>query len=554
MEVGGNRGNEHPLGEDLSRETLIYALRVWLEQHPGALVAAVTADGRPAAMPPGVPLLSSHQIDGRPLLSLVADQEKARVVAAFNEAFQHGVSSTKVTMADGTEVVDLHYVDLREAYGVLLRLVVPDESGKAGGTGQQLRAEELLPSRPRLAVIEKDDRSRIRSIDEATTILLGWSRSEMVGCPTLDFIHPDDHARAIDNWMEMIGRDVRHAVRLRYRTKTGGWIWLETSNQLSYEPTGQRYVVCQLIDISEEMAATEALRYNEQVLRRLAETVPVGLAELAPDRSFRYANSSFCSLVGGQNPDCIGRLLACLDTRDAAALETAITNVVEKGIDADIDVRLEGSNNASGQTCRVALRSVTDDAQVLGALICIMDVTDLKIQAATDPLTGVHNRASIFEELASALAREVPVGVVFLDVDRFKSINDTFGHDAGDAVLTGVAAALTAAVREGDAVGRVGGDEFLVVCPQVASPDAVLDLASRIHSAVSSSLGGPGGHLSCGASIGVAWIAERSVTAEEAAARADAAMYAAKRSRRQEPVLWSPSAPIDEPEAVGAER
>ena len=552
MKGAGEDERHHPLGEGLSGNSLTYGLKVWLEQHPGALVAALTVDGAPAPMPPAVPLLPSHHNDGRSLISLVAPQEMSRVVEAFNEALQHGVSATQVVMADGAEVMDLHYVDLREAYGILLRLVLPDENGRRGGTGLALRAEELRPSRPRLAVIEKDDRARIRAVDEATTTLLGWSSADMVGRSTLDFIHPDDHPRAIDNWMEMIGRGARHAVRLRYRTASGSWMWVETSNDPSYDPAGQRYVVCQLIDVSDEMAATEALRYNERVLRRLAETVPVGLAELAPDQTFRYANSSFCALVGDQSPDGIGRLLTLLDARDAATLGAAITDVLERAVDANLDVRLPGPNGTPGQMCRVALRSITDDAQVLGALVCVTDVTDLKIQAATDPLTGLHNRTSILEELGSALVREAPVGVVFLDVDRFKSVNDRFGHDAGDAVLTGIAEALTGAVRDRDTVGRLGGDEFLVVCPRMAGPDAVVEVARRIQRAVGHSLGGSGGRLRCGASIGVAWMEDGSVPAEEAAARADAAMYAAKRSRSPGPVLWSPGASLGEPDPVVA--
>ncbi|HZU71174.1 MAG TPA: diguanylate cyclase [Acidimicrobiales bacterium] len=529
----GDQGEE-PQGRDAASP--VYALGIWLSQHPDALVASIGADGRPVPMPAAVPLLETHVIDDRSFLSLVAPQEATKVVNAFNDALRHGISVTRVRMAEGDGEVGLHYADVRDAYGVLLRLVLP----AAGAGTAPVPAEELLPSRPRLAVIEKDDVSTIRAIDEATTALLGWSGEDMVGRPTLDFIHPDDHARAIDNWMEMIARGARHAVRLRYRCLDGTWRWLETSNEL-IEEADRRYVICQMIDISEEMAATEALRYSEQVLRRLAETVPVGLAEVAPDQTFRYVNASFRSLLSSDTVESVGSLRTCLGPEEAGVLERAVTAALESGSDADVDIRLPAGPGAPGRMCRVALRPVVDEGQVLGALICVMDVTDLKIQAATDPLTGLHNRSSIFEALSEAMAGDGPVGVVFLDLDNFKQINDSFGHDAGDDALTRLAEALRHAVRRGDEIGRVGGDEFVVVCRHVASPDDLIDLARRIQDGAVSALTVAGDRWRSSASVGVAWAEAGSAPPEEVVARADAAMYTAKRSPGQGPVLWSGS-------------
>jgi diguanylate cyclase (GGDEF)-like protein/PAS domain S-box-containing protein len=417
----------------------------------------------------------------------------------------------------------------------MLRLVLPVASGEV--------AEALTPadfqSRPRLANIEKDEVSAIRAIDEATSLLLGWSEAEMVGKRTLEFIHPDDHPRAIDNWMEMIAHGVRHAVRLRYRTKDGDWLWLETSNELSHDESGRRRVACQMIDISEEMAAVEALRYSEQVLRRMAETVPVGLGEIAPDQSFRYTNSTFRALLGREEVGSLDEVLAGVDPADAALLEQAVGAALRSGSDADVDVRLSSTASAPERMCRVALRPVVDDGQVLGALICVMDVTDLKLQAATDPLTGLHNRSAIFEALRQALTAEGPVGVVFLDVDQFKSINDNFGHDAGDAALTRLADALRGAVRKGDLVGRVGGDEFLVVCRAVASAEDLIEVSRRIQEEAVAALGDGNGSRFSRASVGVALVAAGSISAEDAVARADAAMYHAKRRPEAGPVLWS---------------
>ena len=506
---------------------------MWLEQHPTALVAAVGADGAPIPMPAKVPLLHTHVIDDRSFLGLVAADEATRVVGAFTAALEHGMSVTSVTMADGRRV-SLHYVDVRAEYDVILRLVLAE-----GGTvDSPLTLADLPSSRPRLAVIEKDDVSTIRAIDTATSLLLGWSAEEMVGHPTLEFIHPDDHARAIDNWMQMIVNDVRHAVRLRYRTKEQGWAWLETSNELTRREDGTRWVVCQMIDISEEMAAADALRYNEQLLRRIAETVPVGLAELGPDHSARYMNESLRTLLAEHDVDSFEHLRNALPVRDGNRLTRSITDAVERGVDSNVDIRLNGTAITPDRHCRVALRALTEGQDVLGALVCVMDVTELKAQAETDALTGLFNKASITDKLYAALAEPDPIGVIFIDLDHFKPVNDRFGHDVGDQILVRIAAALRRSVRSGDAVGRFGGDEFLVVCPAAVDATAVFDVACRLKDATSQALAAAELELCSSASIGGAWIATGTATATEAIARADSAMYHAKRNQLTGPTLW----------------
>ena len=528
---------EHSDVEGLAPTSPTYALKVWLEQHPNAMVAAVGDRGQPVPVPDDLPLLPTHRIDDRSFLSLVAPEEVTKVVETFKDALRLGIAVTRLRVVDG-HWVSLHYADVRPQYGVILRLVLPVDYD--GGT-DEVDPAELLETTPRLAVIEKDDLATIRAIDAATTSLLGWSPDDMVGRPSLDFIHPDDQARAIDNWMEMMGRGVRHAVRLRYRTKDGSWRWMETSNEITgrEREDGSRRIVGQVIDISEEMAAADALRYSEAVLRRMAETVPVGLAQLDTDRVVKYMNSTLQTLLEQHRAAGLQDMIDGLGPDDRGRLEAALIDAVERGLDRDVDILLPGSGSVPDRACRVAVRGLTDDALILGALLCVMDVTDLKAEAATDPLTGLHNRTSIFNVLRGALARPHAVGVVYMDIDRFKPVNDTFGHDAGDRVLTEVAVAVRGAVREGDAVGRVGGDEFVVVCPHVSSPDAVLEVAHRLQAAAVDVLERSGYAIVPGASVGVAWSEPSQLDAEEMVRRADAAMYAAKRCSSARPMLWT---------------
>lgn len=505
----------------------------WLGEHPRALVAAVGPDGRPVPMPPDVPLLPTQERFERSFLELVEPAEVTEVVSAFNEALQHGASVATLKMADGSRSVKVQYLDARDSYGVVLRLATP--AGEADHS-VRLQADELVPTRPRLAVIHKDEVSRILSIDDATTILLGWSPEEMIGQRTLEFVHPDDQSRAVDNWMEMMAGS-RHAVRLRFRAKDGRWVWFEASNELRTNGDG-RTVVGQMIDISDEMGALEALQYNEQLLRRLTETVPVGLAELGPDGVERYVNTAFRSLLAEHGLKSFEHMVQALCEPGAGALRQAMAAALQVGVDSDVEIDLPAAGSTRARTCQIALRALVDGAQILGALVCVMDVTNLKIRASTDPLTGLHNRASILELLESALRASEPVGVLYVDLDGFKPINDQLGHEAGDRFLAKVGRALLDVVRDNDAVGRVGGDEFVVVCRGLSDATAVLEVARRVQAAAAAELDNsvPGHRGS--ASVGVVWTAPGQLSASEVLSRADEAMYRSKRSREDRPVVW----------------
>jgi diguanylate cyclase (GGDEF)-like protein len=147
-------------------------------------------------------------------------------------------------------------------------------------------------------------------------------------------------------------------------------------------------------------------------------------------------------------------------------------------------------------------------------------------------LTGVLNRSSIIAALQGALDQAGAVGVAFIDLDGFKGVNDRRGHAAGDAVLVEVAQRLQAQVRAEDSVGRLGGDEFLVVCPGADASD-VHELARRLDAALAAPIDHADGPLDGRASIGVACSAAAGLArdAESLVAAADASMYELKRQR-----------------------
>jgi diguanylate cyclase (GGDEF)-like protein len=177
-----------------------------------------------------------------------------------------------------------------------------------------------------------------------------------------------------------------------------------------------------------------------------------------------------------------------------------------------------------------------EDGSVAGGVITIRDITEqraleqqLRDAALHDPLTGLPNRALVLDRLEQALRAQLrersPAVVVYCDLDGFKTINDTAGHAAGDAALRHTAEALRGVVRPGDTVGRMGGDEFVVVCSGIGTAEDAADLVARIEAAVAACAVGLG--VSCGTAL-----SRPTDTADSLLRRADEAMYAVKRRRR----------------------
>jgi diguanylate cyclase (GGDEF)-like protein len=183
-------------------------------------------------------------------------------------------------------------------------------------------------------------------------------------------------------------------------------------------------------------------------------------------------------------------------------------------------------------TTEVAQRQYLTAAREIAPLLRDMrSIAAQQSAATTDPLTGLKNRAAIFELLRAMLDNVIRNGaVLLLDLDHFKQINDQLGHATGDACLRRVAEVAIESVRAGDSVGRIGGEEFLIVMPGATS-DAAMMVGERLrHSICRSGLRHANGDAVT-ASLGAA-MATVGDTPETLVARADRALYEAKRSGR----------------------
>lgn len=432
----------------------------------------------------------------------------------------------------------------------------------------EVQADHASLSPARRTWVKKSAAAIMVEVDPAVSHVLGWDPVDLLGKTSLDFIHADDQALAIENWMQMLGSPgPSPPLRFRHRHRDGCWVWVEMTNDNLLDDPAQACVIADMLDISEEMGSGtqaaasdewqpgveresrplqlhEALRAREQVLHRLAEALPVGVLHVDASGRVLYTNHQLHVIIGTPRATSVADQLDTVVPEDTQRVTEAFEAALRGGLDSDIEIRVATSEARGAKEirqCALSVRTlVSDDGEVTGAVASLADVTEsvrmrdeLRLQATFDKLTSCYNRASTMDALHKMLL-VAPAGrrpaVVFVDLDDFKAVNDHLGHAAGDQMLEIVARRLQRSVREGDVVGRIGGDEFLILCPGINSDHEALRAATRLSRSLAHDVNLSGAVVSCRASVGVAWSPDPTLDGDTLISYADTAMYEAKRS------------------------
>jgi diguanylate cyclase (GGDEF)-like protein/PAS domain S-box-containing protein len=507
------------------------ALEQLLARAPEALVAAVGGEGRLVTMPTSVPLRGQGVFEGGSGLDLVVADDQALIIDGWARASTEAVVRLEVhLLGDPDQIAVIHFFDVRAEHGVH---VITLEAGDPDVVTRS--ADALAASRCTVAHVRRDATSVFVEVDEATTTLLGWSAADLVGRRTIEFVHPDDVDRAVDAWMAMRSGTGTGRVRVRYRHANGHHVWVEVTNDNRLDDPAFRCVLSEMADISDEMAQLEALRDRERLLARLAEALPIGICHLRPDREVVYSNEPLVELLGPV--DSIEALVRSVAPADRRAVEIAVDNALA-GRPSDVEVGV--IHGFEERRCELTFRTMMSDKDsVDGVIVCAADVTDrsrlrseLEHRASHDSLSGCLNRAATVSALERALRESQQVAVAYLDLDHFKAINDELGHAAGDELLRVAAARVRSVTRVQDRLGRIGGDEFVVICPQAKGPFEAGALVDRLTEAVNGDVVFAKQRIHLRASVGVAISLEGELDAEALLTRADAAMYESKRRAR----------------------
>jgi diguanylate cyclase (GGDEF)-like protein/PAS domain S-box-containing protein len=524
-----------------------------LREHPDALVAGLASNGLIVPLPQSVPLWGQELIEGRAVFDKVVAADRNTVARLWVNLHSEGAVIGKVRLLDRpTSWMALHFIDVRETHDVVLAILLPsEEPGEEGEEGVAVAAA------PRFCTLTEDEGARVIDADPAFTEMFGFTLEEMHGNSVLDQIHPDDQGRAVEGWLSVLSTRRNQQTRLRRKRKDGSWMWVDTTLHNFLNEPGRNHVLVEIIDISAEMQAQEALADREELLRRLTNAMPVGLLHVGVDGNTLYHNERLLEILHGRSADAHGDeretmfeqvdvLLGTLSEDGLATFKSSLDEVLEQGVDRDVEVDVVPPGSEQRRAL-ISLRALLrQSGEVSGAITCVLDVTDsarvrseLERRATFDTLTGCHNRSSILSALELELAREgsAGTGVVYVDLDDFKPVNDTLGHAAGDEVLVLVAERLHQASRDTDVVGRLGGDEFLVILHEIPGPDVAMRVAQRICTALQGDFELSFGTVALRGSVGIACSHATGVSPEELVRRADAAMYESKRQGVGRPVL-----------------
>ena len=270
------------------------------------------------------------------------------------------------------------------------------------------------------------------------------------------------------------------------------------------------------------------------------------------DGAIRYQSPSVQRLVGVPADSLAGSpYVHLVDERDRASVSSMLANLEPGGGGGIVEYRL-GHADGSWRYVESIVTNLTEDPAVGAIVLNTRDVTDRKVleeelahQAFHNSLTGLSNRAVFRDRVDHALARsarlEIPLTVLLLDLDGFKTINDSLGHEAGDELLIAVAGRILACGRESDTVARLGGDEFAILLEDGGDESRATGVADRVLKAVSMPYDVGGREIFVRASIGIAFSSVGTDTTDDLIRNADAAMYAAKAAGRDRYQVFEPA-------------
>jgi len=331
-------------------------------------------------------------------------------------------------------------------------------------------------------------------------------------------------------------------VEFRSVRDDGRFCWLKVQGR-AFTFDGERFrrIIGVVQDVTDRRNGEERLRQAATVF----EATQDGIVILGTDLHILNVNQSFCDMTGHHEEELVGGDFHLLTER---------ADVFEPRRDAMAStLRRTGSwqgevfgirKNGDRFPLQIKAAAVRDEAGGLTHYVAVCtDISavrkaesELKYLAHFDPLTGLPNRLLAMDRLEHAMTRCLRerdrVGLLFVDLDHFKNINDTLGHSIGDDLLRGVAQRMRKAVRNEDTVARLGGDEFMVVIEQVDRIEDVADIARKIGTLVSLPIPVTASVLSISASIGISLYPDDGLTREALIRAADTAMYAAKDAGR----------------------
>ncbi|MEW6645945.1 MAG: EAL domain-containing protein [Pseudomonadota bacterium] len=393
-----------------------------------------------------------------------------------------------------------------------------------------------------------DAEGRVLRTNRRAADFLGLRVSQTLGRSLFELFPPAFAARCQTSNLEVIhnGREQVNLIEPLQR-RNGELVWLRIDKAPFHDEHGTiRGVVVFSSDVSGEIKAQEHTRLAAKVFDNTLE----GIVIVDADRRIAAVNRAFCRITGYAQEEVLGRPARLLAS---GAQGSAFYRNFWHTIRRQGEWRGELWNRRKGGQIfaeHLSVSTVRDDLGKITHYVGVFsDITTLKRteqrleqMAYYDSLTNLPNRTLFTERLQQALIKRKrepsPLGVMFIDLDRFKTINDTLGHEAGDQLLQYVAKQLQDCLREQDTVARLGGDEFIVLLEKPGDERHVVHIAERMLKALAIPFQFGGQEVFSGASIGIAMFPDDGIDFETLLKNADTAMYRAKNTGRNNYVFY----------------
>ncbi len=407
-------------------------------------------------------------------------------------------------------------------------------------TQVETQLEEIIRHSPDpLIVFDADANIVFHRITEGA--ILGYTDISLVGASAVDLIHPEDVVMVADLFQRY--RDIpgpKPPVLVRIRSNTGEYIPCEVMATNLLDHPAVQGVIVTIRDIRSRIALEASVRERQREYEALVENLPCAVFRSEPFAPWKvsYCTEQITEITGWSVDQLLvernGELHSLIDQRDLGRIDAEMSGAIAAHRPYSIEYEIHDRQGTIRWLAERGHPRFDDDRRVVGIDGVIFDITDrkhleyqLEHEALHDSLTGLPNRAGLLRGLEEALEARIPLGVLFLDLDRFKLVNDSLGHHAGDDLLRECAKRISRSVRPDDLATRPSGDEFVVLCRSTADIEEVTAVAHRIADSLRQPYHIHGQELFVSVSIGVA-IAGPGATATTLLRDADVAAYRAK--------------------------
>ncbi|MBA3563734.1 MAG: EAL domain-containing protein [Gammaproteobacteria bacterium] len=391
-------------------------------------------------------------------------------------------------------------------------------------------------------IVTIDGGGRIVSVNAAAERMFGYEPGELLGRNVTDLMPEELQARHADYTGNFVRsrepRDAGAGREVEGRKKDGSLFWMSLSASEIAVRDGRLFTGI-LRDLSEQRTITAAMRASEARFRVMFEASPIGLVLCEVDGRIRQANDAFLELIGYSNDEALALnfwdLIADQDDLSrtqtersvrVSRLRTSHEKELIRKHHGSVPVLLNGVIVEGTDGEERVWFTVESHAELKQAQQKLLRLS------LYDDLTGLANRKlfrdNVVKSLAHARREQTRLALLYLDLDGFKPVNDTLGHDAGDKLLRMVANRLKSTLRVDDFIGRLGGDEFAVLIEDVGSPDDAANVADKIIDTLAQPFNINGHQVHVGTSIGIAIGPANGADAAALARFADVAMYKAK--------------------------